>query len=887
MNFNYSKGKTISSKKTIFSRMEDYKDNTMKTAHCNFDEIIIGEMKEYPFLWFNSCAPSDVCNRNTYALFRHSMELQQKPRSAVLRISAGNYYKLYVNGHYLGRGPVREAAPYYQYDEHDVCGQLQAGKNVIAVQVYHRGLQTFTEKIAVMGLWVEGEIHTEDKVCQISQNPGQWKVIRDNSFKQNTPHWSKPIKGDPETTGWGPGPQEYKDMRMEQTDWALPGFNDDAWQRPEIIPVNLIFSKRLIPFLRETPMHPVSIMRLGQIPEPFAARIEPSARSESDSSFAVKFKDYPIEEPTTLLISNPEAILHDRESAASVMLPPRSAAYIQIDFGKQVTGYPVIDVAQGVSGVVIDLAYSEDVLQTERPNTDFERTYTAGRITLRDGAQVYQAAFLIHGFRYMGMVIRNTGSENITMDLKSVAVNFISYPVERCGSFQCDDPLFNRIYEVSEWTNRLCMHDLYEDCPRREQVQWLAEAAIQSFISYYLYGDTALVRQLLLMGTHYRGNNFPSFIPTSDLWDPGIATYPMHFVLAAVFYYYKTGDEDTLRKVLPTCREIVGYLLTHVNGSGLFSPGTDRQVFDLPPGKPTIPCMKASDYGAHLHTNCHFLKTLQGLADIENRLGDYNLAQTYEQQADKLISSIKKYFWDDAKGYFAGSVNGKKTYTSIAFSGDAIWSGAADRKQVDRMWPRLFMNDTDPAEGVAGAGYVGSFYMIRGLFAGPVKHHRHIDAFYRKHYKAMLDAGATTFWETYPENNQKLSFVHGTCGHFPFFAGSEILGVTPVEPGFTVFRIYPKILNLRAASGVVPSPYGPIEVDWKIGGEAEFSIKVTIPEQTVCHLCIPDQMEKLNTVIKNSAGKTMQVKLVKNREKTAYKLESGKYLLFCSGLLQS
>ena len=47
---------------------------------------------------------------------------------------------------------------------------------------------------------------------------------------------------------------------------------------------------------------------------------------------------------------------------------------------------------------------------------------------------------------------------------------------------------------------QLCMHDGYEDCPSREQRQWVGDAYVEALVNFAAFGDTAprakrLVRQ--------------------------------------------------------------------------------------------------------------------------------------------------------------------------------------------------------------------------------------------------------------------------------------------------------------------------------------------------------------------------------------------------------
>ena len=60
-----------------------------------------------------------------------------------MRITADSRYELYVNGTFVGHGPVRAWPSPWPVDEYDVRHLLRAGRNVVGVLVTHFGISTF------------------------------------------------------------------------------------------------------------------------------------------------------------------------------------------------------------------------------------------------------------------------------------------------------------------------------------------------------------------------------------------------------------------------------------------------------------------------------------------------------------------------------------------------------------------------------------------------------------------------------------------------------------------------------------------------------------------------------------------------------------------------
>src|SRR5690554_6517198 len=82
--------------------------------------------------------PDNLKNRHT--LFRKAFTLEEFPNRAMLKLTADDYYKLYVNGSFVAQGPAQGYPFHYYYNRLDIRPYLQFGENVLAVHVYYNGL---------------------------------------------------------------------------------------------------------------------------------------------------------------------------------------------------------------------------------------------------------------------------------------------------------------------------------------------------------------------------------------------------------------------------------------------------------------------------------------------------------------------------------------------------------------------------------------------------------------------------------------------------------------------------------------------------------------------------------------------------------------------------
>ena len=86
---------------------------------------------------------------NKHILFRRKTTLGAF-NSATLKITADDYYKLYVNGKFVTEGPAPGYHNNYYYNEIDVKDYLVEGENTFAVHTYYQGF--------INRVWVSGDL---------------------------------------------------------------------------------------------------------------------------------------------------------------------------------------------------------------------------------------------------------------------------------------------------------------------------------------------------------------------------------------------------------------------------------------------------------------------------------------------------------------------------------------------------------------------------------------------------------------------------------------------------------------------------------------------------------------------------------------------------------
>jgi len=138
----------------------------------------------------------------------------------LLQISADDYYKLYVNGIYIGQGPAPAWPEHYYYNEIDITPYLHDGENTLGVHLYYQGL--------VNRVWNSGDGRL-GLACQILKKVGKEDMANASVI---VPQWkyciSQAFSG--EVIGYDTQFLENFDSRKWENGWENASFDDSGWR---------------------------------------------------------------------------------------------------------------------------------------------------------------------------------------------------------------------------------------------------------------------------------------------------------------------------------------------------------------------------------------------------------------------------------------------------------------------------------------------------------------------------------------------------------------------------------------------------------------------------------------------------------------------------------
>lgn len=155
-----------------------------------------------------------------HVLFRKKFKAGGDLFKAVLKITADDYFKLYINGEFVTQGPPPSYPQAYYYMELPVGKFLKSGENVIAVHTLYQGL--------INRVWVSGD-NRESLWVELVVD-GEVILATDESWKCKISSAYEPMA----IVGYDTQYMELFDSCSEDVGFEKENFDDSKWQNAKI-----------------------------------------------------------------------------------------------------------------------------------------------------------------------------------------------------------------------------------------------------------------------------------------------------------------------------------------------------------------------------------------------------------------------------------------------------------------------------------------------------------------------------------------------------------------------------------------------------------------------------------------------------------------------------
>lgn len=453
-------------------------------------------------------------------------------------------------------------------------------------------------------------------------------------------------------------------------------------------------------------------------------------------------------------------------------------------------------------------------MQTDNYEGGSERNVRAEYIT-RSGEQEYESLGWMSGHQVYYII--PTG-----VTVKEVCYRETGYDTDIAGSFSCDDPFYDLLWQRSARTLYITMRDNYMDCPDRERAQWWGDEVNE--LGEAFYALTPSGQQLAVKGIHELMNwqredgTIYSPVPAGN-WDKELPLQMLASVGWYGFYtqYYYSGDSSFVPVVYDRLRRYL-HDVWQLDKSGLVIERTGAWSW--------------GDWGEHVDmgvlTNCWYYLALKAEKAFALQLGKTEDAEEIYITMRCLERCFNTKFWTGT------------AYRSPGYKGETD-----DRSQAMAILSGLASKDKYPALlKVLKQAYHASPYMEKYVLEALFHIGQPEFALERmkSRYARMLDyTDYTTLFEGWGIGAE--GFGGGTINHAwsggPLtLLSQKVCGIEPTSPGFRTFKVCPQLGSLSEASAKLVTHYGEIEVTIRKKGK-KLGGYVVVPEGTRAQVALP------------------------------------------------
>ena len=405
------------------------------------------------------------------------------------------------------------------------------------------------------------------------------------------------------------------------------------------------------------------------------------------------------------------------------------------------------------------------------------------------------------------------------------------YPLTPWGTFISSDVFLNQVWQVGADTTQLNMTDAYAD-PWRERGQWWGDAYVVDRANRVAFGEMALLRRGLLSIANGFNNGYPVGLAPNGLGNH-MLDYAMLWVQSLESYAALTQDQTFVTQVYPTLQAFLAYLEKNTqNTTGLlnipFAHWSRSTYIDTR--------AHYSRYGQSAAVNAMYYGTLQSAANLADMLSDPTSAETWRAQAENVKQQINAQLYLPDEGRYAATLLTQRLYAPDPYA--QAWPlayGIVPESEIPRVTTALLeLLSTDPQKpnvDIYGMNWVLEALGRNGYIPEALD-------LIERYYGYMLDAGATTWWESFraPEVYHSAQ-SHGWGSSPTWFLTTYVLGGRWTGPESWVVR--PALEGVASASGNLPIGEGEVHISWETQSCALTKIEISALSHTAGELVLP------------------------------------------------
>lgn len=483
----------------------------------------------------------------------------------------------------------------------------------------------------------------------------------------------------------------------------------------------------------------------------------------------------PGEEAAVKVFTHPKSVLipaegervREREifSSPKLIITPKGEKVL--DFGQEITGYVEFR-GQEKRGTVITLRHFETLDKHGNVYTaNLRSAKQTVTVIAADEGFVFKPRFTFYGFRYVEV----EGIEKVSpADFRAIAVYS---DIKRTSTFECSEPMLNKLYENVLWGQRGNFLDVPTDCPQRdERLGWTGDAQVFAKTAAINFDVKKFFVKWLddLAAEQKPDGNIPNTCPVNKFRNGyGSTGWADAAVIVPWELYLAYGDAGILRRYYPMMKGWVDYMAHAAEAN---ARGTGKDFVHPWRGKGHYGDWLALDNG---NDEAVFGRTDQGLIATAYLAGSAEILIKTGKLLGENVDYYEKLREDAAeffrKEYMCGGRMKQDTETAcvlaleFGLSKDPIATAA----QLDEYVGKA---------GGLNTGFLGTAYLLYALSSNGYAL-RAYDLLLKKTPPSWLypiTKGATTVWERWNSIKPDGSFASAGMNSLNHYAYGAVFG---------------------------------------------------------------------------------------------------------------
>lgn len=382
------------------------------------------------------------------------------------------------------------------------------------------------------------------------------------------------------------------------------------------------------------------------------------------------------------------------------------------------------------------------------------------------------------------------------------------------AAFRCSDELLNRIWELCRYSIKATTFaGVYVDGDR-ERIVYESDSYVNQLCHFATDNDVQMAR-----------DTFDWFM-VHPTWTTEKGP---HAVFMAYTDWMHTGDKAWLKPRFERLKTKL--LLERTRRDGLVISAPEQiEKGDLV----DWPRSERADFvftEANTVINAYHLRAIRFMAEMAQALGRDADAQEFARRFRETHEVFQRTFFDEPRGiYRDGAGTEHASFHANLFP---LGFGLVPGEHRPRITRWLL-------ERGMGCSPFAAQFLLEGLFMNGAAQEalELMTATTDRSWRHMLERGATITWEAWDARYKpNLDWNHAWSAAPANLLPRFVLGAQPLAPGWKRALIRPHTGNLSFSTGKVPTPLGPIMIDWN--RNTFFTLSLSLPQSMSAKVELP------------------------------------------------